>query len=125
MDKGLPDTLCAEDLRAYDPRHTLQRALRAPVVVLVAGDVAQTVSAEGERSARFLYAGNAGKFSAVASYNMHITWGRLRVRREESVGLDAVRGARGRVHFADVLRVRHDLQQVGGRRDAAGGRVAV
>lgn len=57
MDKRLPRTMCTDDIRSYDPQYALKRALKTPVIVLVAGDVAQTVSAEGERSARFLYAG--------------------------------------------------------------------
>lgn len=57
MDKGLPSTLCTDDMRSYDPQYALKRALKSPVIVLVAGDVAHTINANGEKSTRFLYAG--------------------------------------------------------------------
>jgi len=44
-------------MRSYDPQYALKRALKSPVIVLVAGDVAHTINANGEKSTRFLYAG--------------------------------------------------------------------
>jgi hypothetical protein len=64
LEKDLPPSLCVDDVQTTCHSPWLPRALRSPVLVLVVGDVAQTVSAgsrDGQRKAlqgtRFLYAG--------------------------------------------------------------------
>lgn len=63
LEKELPPSLCVDDVQTSCHSPWLPSAMRSPVLVLVAGDVAQTVSAEslcpGPKPARFLYAGRA------------------------------------------------------------------
>lgn len=70
LEKELPRSLCVDDLR--DSRHSswINRALRQPVLVLVAGDVAQTVGADWNEArrkqspvVRFLYTGETPRDS--------------------------------------------------------------
>ena len=59
LEKELPTSLCVDDVRATSNTSWVARALRSPVLVLVAGDVAQAVSAESAcQSVRFLYEGS-------------------------------------------------------------------
>ena len=58
--KDLPKSLCAEDLRGVSSSGELARAMRAPIIVLVAGDVGQQISSgrDFHSGARFLYLGS-------------------------------------------------------------------
>ena len=60
LTKDLPATLGVDDLRARNPSADLSRALRCPVLVLVAGDVGEQIVAgrEFRSGARFLYLGS-------------------------------------------------------------------
>jgi hypothetical protein len=60
--KRVPGDLRVDTLRRFDPLEGMQRARRAELVVLVAGDVAQAVCVENARSShrpRFLYTGKS------------------------------------------------------------------
>jgi hypothetical protein len=60
LTKDLPATLGVDDLRTRNPSADLSRALRCPIIVLVAGDVGEQIvaGAEFRSGARFLYLGS-------------------------------------------------------------------
>lgn len=64
LEKEPPLSLSVDDIRASSHTGWVSRALRSPVLILVAGDVARPISAEYRdtlaregASSRFLYAG--------------------------------------------------------------------
>jgi len=66
LEKDLPPSLCVDDVQSTCHKPWLPRALRSPVLVLVVGDVAHTLSADSRgggckdaHKVRFLYAGGA------------------------------------------------------------------
>lgn len=62
VQKSIPRTLRASDLREYDPAHSWKHLSKACFLVLVAGDVAQCVSlanAADSKRIQFLYQGSS------------------------------------------------------------------
>lgn len=104
LDKDLPPSLCVDDVQSCNSSFFLAQAMRSPLLVLAAGDVAQTVSAESllnlkaMQSMRFLYAGRRFFCSRArercARCLTHATPCRVRVRPKSRGGLDPVRRSR-------------------------------
>lgn len=112
LEKDLPPSLSVDDIRASAHSGWIPRALRSPILVLVAGDVARPISAEYRDAlgregtpTRFLYAG-AFKIDGLFAQT-DTSQRRVRIREESGSRLATVRGTREGVRSDRVLQLVH------------------